>query len=189
MSPAKKQCPVCGCQNSDLDFFCQNCGMDISLVSAAAPAPAPQPPAPPAPPQPAPQPRVCPKCGQSSDLPLCSNCGFDLSTAASAANNAAQLFLLIGKEKFQCKHGDTLGREGTVAPSFFSAVGTVSRKHVSLSQRNGCWFLTVPPSVRNPTQLDGRELPRALEQPLTGEHSLKLSSQCEVRLQVVPPST
>jgi len=113
------------------------------------------------------------------------NCGFDLSAARPGANQANRLFLVIGRENFECKDGDTLGREGTLARSFFSGIGTVSRRHASLTHRNGCWFVTVSPTVQNMTQLDGRELPRGVDQPLSGEHILKLSTQCEVRLTIL----
>ncbi len=66
----------------------------------------------------------------------------------------------------------------------FSGIGTVSRRHALLTQRDGQWFVTALAGVQNITQLDGRELPRGTPQPLTGEHTLKLSTQCEVRLRV-----
>jgi predicted component of type VI protein secretion system len=90
----------------------------------------------------------------------------------------------VGAQKFECRDGDFIGREGTVGCQVFSGIGTVSRRHVSLSLRDGQWFLTALAGVQNITQLDGRELPRGVPQPLTGEHMLKMSTQCEVRLKV-----
>jgi len=179
-----KKCQVCGTENAEGDFFCQNCGAEISLPAAAgapvvsaadAKAAAP-----------AKAPRVCPKCGQANEavFSLCTNCGSELPAARLDAAQAQRLLLIIGKETFECKDGDTLGREGTVAKAFFSAIGTVSRKHVGLALREGAWFVTVSPSVQNITQLDGREIPRGVAQPLLGEHVLRLSTQCEVRLKV-----
>jgi len=192
MSAAKKACPVCGCENAESDFFCQNCGSDVSLENRAVTPAAPKAAAASSPrSQPAHQPRLCPKCGQANEaiFILCTNCGFDLSAAGPGPNRANRLFLVIGHENFECKDGDTLGREGTVARSFFSGIGTVSRGHASLTNRNGCWFVTVSPTVQNMTHLDGRDLPRGVEQPLSGEHILKLSTQCEVRLSVVGGQT
>jgi hypothetical protein len=183
MNLKKKKCHVCGCENSESDFFCQNCGIDISLVGIAHPA-SPTETSRPAVESPASSQRVCPKCGQSNDavFMLCRHCGFDFS--ASPAVNATHLSLVIGSEVFECKDGDVLGRDGTVARPFFSAIGTVSRKHVSLVNRNGAWFVAVCPGVQNITRLDDNELKSGTEQPLTGEHVLKLSTQCEVRLRV-----
>ena len=179
-----KKCQVCGTENADGDFFCQNCGAEISLPAAAgapvvsaadAKAAAP-----------AKAPRVCPKCGRANEavFSLCTNCGSELPAAGLDAAQAQRLLLIIGKESFECKDGDTLGREGTVAKAFFSAIGTVSRKHVGLALREGAWFVTVSPTVQNITQLDGREIPRGVAQPLLGDHVLRLSTQCEVRLKV-----
>jgi hypothetical protein len=110
-----------------------------------------------------------------------------LAAAGPAGGSAARLFLIIGQESFECKDGDVLGREGTVARPYFSGIGTVSRKHAGLAHREGCWFVTVSPGVQNITQLDGREIPRGVAQPLCREHVLKLSTQCEVRLKVSGP--
>ncbi|HXU79617.1 MAG TPA: hypothetical protein VN794_23755 [Methylomirabilota bacterium] len=107
-----------------------------------------------------------------------------MPAAGPDAAQAQRLLLIIGKESFECKDGDTLGREGTVAKAFFSAIGTVSRKHVGLALREGAWFVIVSPTVQNITQLDGREIPRGVAQPLLGDHVLRLSTQCEVRLKV-----
>lgn len=180
MSLAKK-CHVCGYENKESEFFCHNCGIDISFVSAPTSA------------KPAKaridltsnkEKRVCPKCNQSNDavFVLCTNCGFDLSAASST--KAPRLLLVIGDKNYECKSGDVLGREGTVAREFFSTIGTVSRKHVTFTLRDGQWFLSIPQSVQNISQLDGNELPRGQEHPLQREHTLKLSSQCEVRLRV-----
>jgi hypothetical protein len=181
---SKLKCQVCGSENSDSDFFCQHCGTEISLPAinrAAVPcadSSSPQATAPSSV-------RACPKCGTPNDavFPLCMNCGFDWSAGPGAAD---RLLLVIGQETFECKDGDILGREGTVAQPFFSAIGTVSRKHVGLTHREGRWFLTVSPAVQNVTQLDGRDIPRAVEQWLSGEHVLRLSTQCEVRLKLAP---
>ena len=170
-----KKCPVCNCDNADADFFCRDCGAELSLADGAAKAP------PIAKPETAPAGRrVCPQCGEANDpvLPLCSRCGFDLS------KDAGKLFLVIGADRFECNDSDVLGRDGTVARSFFSSVGTVSRRHVRLSRRDGRWFVAVLPGVQNITELDGRALVAGVEQALTGEHVLKLSTPCEVRLSV-----
>ena len=163
-----------------------------------------------APPTPAKAPaakRICPLCGTANEAfaLLCDGpgCGNDLSAVtpsggARAAENifsatanapaAAQfptLRLTVGTQNFECRDGDIIGREGTIACQIFSGVGTVSRRHVTLTRREQQWFVTVLPGVQNITQLDGRELPRGTPHPLTAEHTLKMSTQCEVKLKVV----
>ena len=53
-----------------------------------------------------------------------------------------------------------------------------------LTRRDGQWFVTALAGVPNITQLDGRELPRGTPHSLTGEHTLKMSTQCEGKLKV-----
>src|SRR5436309_923041 len=100
MSAAKKACPVCGCENAESDFFCQNCGSDVSLENRAVTPAAPKAAAASSPrSQPAHQPRLCPKCGQANEaiFILCTNCGFDLSAAGPGPNRANRLFLVVGR--------------------------------------------------------------------------------------------
>jgi hypothetical protein len=118
-------------------------------------------------------------------LVLCTNCGGDLTLSGTGAKAAGRLLLMVGQETFECRSGDVLGREGTVAGWLFASIKTVSRKHATLTKKEGGWFITVSLDVHNMTQLDGKELPRGVAQPLSGEHVLKLSTQCEVRLKVV----
>lgn len=207
-------CPICGHENASHDSICGGCGQPIldrghiARPSASAPPAASSPPIAPVAAPALPR-KVCPLCGtiNESYALLCSGagCGNDLSavtpsggtaTPASAATLAATpasappatptpaLHLTVGAQRFACRDGDIIGREGTVGCQLFAGLGTVSRRHVALAQRDGHWFLTALAGVQNTTQLDGRELARGIPQPLTGEHSLRLSTQCEVRLKV-----
>lgn len=200
------ECSFCHRENGEHDSFCIHCGQPIfdlvarpSASAPAATAPVPSPPvAAPALPR-----KVCPLCGTINEAYalLCSGaaCGNDLSAvtpsggtatlppasaSAPASPLAPALHLSAGAQWFECRDGDIIGREGTVGCQVFAGLGTVSRRHVALAQRGGQWFLTALAAVQNITQLDGRELPRGLPQPLTGDHSLRMSTQCEVRLQV-----
>lgn len=156
---AKKVCPLCGTMNEFFALLCggAGCGNDLSAVvpSGGTPAPAP-----------------APEPAQAQ------------SAAASASPALPALVLSVGAQNFECRDGDIIGREGTVGCQVFSGIGTVSRRHVSFTRRDGQWFVTALAGVQNITQLDGRELPRGALQPLTGEHTLKMSTQCEVRLRV-----
>ena len=211
MSQRVKHCG-CGQANAEHDAFCARCGQPIfDLVAVATEPPKPEPkaevaPAPAAPAVPASAKKVCPLCGtvNESFAFLCggAGCGNDLSAvapsggtpvaeqapaqpAATPASPALPgLVLSVGAQNFDCRDGDIIGREGTVGCQVFSGIGTVSRRHVSFTQRDGQWFVTALAGVQNITQLDGRELPRGAPQPLTGEHTLKMSTQCEVRLKV-----
>lgn len=211
MSQRVKHCG-CGQANAEHDAFCARCGQPIfDLVAVATEPPKPEAKAEPAPTAAAPvvaasAKKICPLCGtvNESFALLCggAGCGNDLSAvvpsggapaaeptpAQPAATPAAPalpaLVLSVGAQNFECRDGDIIGREGTVGCQVFSGIGTVSRRHVSFTRRDGQWFVTALAGVQNITQLDGRELPRGAPQPLTGEHTLKMSTQCEVRLKV-----
>jgi len=122
----------------------------------------------------------CPKCKAPNEpgLFLCSECGHELS----ASNNGKTLSLVANGRSYRCADGDILGRSGTLAQDFFSAIVTVSRKHISLPFRDGKWYVRVLPGVGNLTQLDGQSLPAGSESLLESEHRLRLSSKCEVIL-------
>lgn len=210
MSERVKHCG-CGQANAEHDAFCARCGQPIFDVVAVATEP-PKPearaesaPAAAAPAVAAAAKKVCPLCGavNESFALLCggAGCGNDLSAvvpsggtpakqvpeppaAAPASPALPALLLSVGAQSFECRDGDFIGREGTVGCQVFTGLGTVSRRHVSLARRDGQWFLTALAGVQNITQLDGRELPRGVPQPLTGEHALKMSTQCEVKLKV-----
>lgn len=211
MSQRVKHCG-CGQANAEHDAFCARCGQPIFDVIAVATEP-PKPEgktesasASTAPAVAVSAKKVCPLCGTVNEFfaLLCggAGCGNDLSAIvpsggtpaadkaaaqpaeASAAPALPGLLLSVGAQGFECRDGDIIGREGTVGCQVFSGIGTVSRRHVSFTQRDGQWFVTALAGVQNITQLDGRELPRGAPQPLTGEHTLRMSTQCEVRLRV-----
>ena len=94
------------------------------------------------------------------------------------------LKITIDGKTFVANPGDVLGREGTVGGNCFLKYETVSRRHVEISKNTGRWFITVPASVTNSTQLDEVELPRGQPVPLCGKHTLKMSKTCVVTLEV-----
>jgi predicted component of type VI protein secretion system len=99
-----------------------------------------------------------------------------------------RLILQIGKSIHELRPGDTLGRDGSVAREYFAPIRTVSRRHVLIDWRDGHWVVTLADRTRNLTQLDGQEITRGQAHPLDGEHVLRMSTRCEVRL-VVEPGT
>lgn len=202
MSASTKTCPACGNTNAAGDIFCHTCGADIShvetggrkftktpstgavkrspitsITNLSGPA------------------QPCPRCGyrNPSFVMLCPHCGADIPKTSSLPEEAESppserpagvLRAQIGGSSYELTPGDVLGREGTVAMKYFSDIGTVSRKHVQVSYGDGTWLLFVPRTVRNVTQLDGEEMPRDVAVPLEGSHRLRLSTKCEIGLEV-----
>lgn len=187
MSQLIRKCDACDHENSEMEYICTNCGRDISHIPAVIPgskadkahdnradddkdglAP---------------QEWVCPKCGAANQAHriLCT-CGFDMSAVQP---KTSRLILVAGKREMECKDGDILGRQGTVASDVFTGSNTVSRRHVVISQKDGRWFVVIPEDVKNVTQLDGRELPKGVPQELSGDHELTMSTKCMILLKVI----
>ena len=143
--------------------------------------------------------KVCPNCKTRNETyALLCACGEELGDQAGVPEPAAQrqvqgraprLMLVIGAQTLECRHGDVLGREGTLACDLFRAIPTVSGKHISVEVRSEGWFLVNLPlqpgrSDKNITELDGRLLKSGESAPLFGEHVVRMSSRCEVRLRI-----
>jgi hypothetical protein len=153
--------------------------------------------------------KICPNCGGQNEsfaiLCVHGDCGAMLEDVVvtrispgpvaeipgQRPSGPPKLRLVIGGESHECRNGDVLGRKGTLACHAFQEIPTVSGRHVALELRDSTWFLVnLPPQVgrtgKNVTQLDGRDLGIGEALQLSGEHVLKMSTQCEVKLRVIP---
>jgi hypothetical protein len=92
--------------------------------------------------------------------------------------------VIIGDRTYTARHNTVLGREGTLAIEYFDKFTAVSRRHAKITKDGGRWFVTVPAAVSNSTMFDGMEMKRDQPYPIMGEHVLKMSDQCVVRLKV-----
>ena len=208
-----KRCPSCTLVNGEGESFCIQCETDLSgvkteltspLRSTSEEATTRR------------EVRICPKCAAPSEVIafLCGTdgCGTSLdkviptqlstirerpSEVLPKADSLAQpfgqkrLWILINDKRFECRNGDILGRAGTVAAHFFRETDTISSQHAALTLKDGNWSLTNLPllpgrSAKNLTALDGRDVAIGTSVLLIGEHVLRLSKRCEVRLIVLP---
>lgn len=92
--------------------------------------------------------------------------------------------VVIGDHTYTARHNTILGREGTLASSYFDKFTAVSRRHAKITKDGGRWYVTIPAAVANSTMLDGVEMKRDQPYPILGEHILKMSDQCVVRLKL-----
>ena len=150
--------------------------------------------------------RTCPRCKARNEAyaVLCV-CGESLESEGSGAPQAVQakesraqlqarkalsrLLLIVGSQVLECHHGDVFGRDGTLACDLFRPIPTVSGRHVGVELRNDRWFLVNLPlqpgrSDKNITEVDGVLLTPGASIALSGEHVVRMSSRCEVRLRV-----
>jgi hypothetical protein len=208
----RKKCPSCGTENLEQEFFCGTCGADISAVTPFDPTHTvtearKQ--------LPTREQKKCPKCGEENEpyAFVCGKpgCGERLDNSATPGEKVPvpsspatpvkpveaarpdrhpkKLLLVVGSNTFDCKSGDILGRNGTLANQVFSGIPTVSGHHVALELRGQQWFLVNLPlqsgrTAKNDTVLDGLEIPVGESVPLTSDHVLTISSRCEVKLRV-----
>lgn len=197
MSTLVKTCHACGAKNPPGAFICGQCGADISHLVAEPPPPEPTAP-PPAPADTAPEEtlsaaeadantrvaqNLCPACQQDNPVGavVCLACGASLLEDSHDRREAdpppRQLVLVLEGSEYPLNPGDIIGRQGTVAQEVFAGYQTVSRRHLEVRRKKGAWFLRTMEGVPNTTQLDGRELPRGEDVPLTGRHTVQLSSK------------
>ena len=109
------------------------------------------------------------------------------STSSIQPQNFAQeldgrpmLELVCVQQRFSCREGDIIGREGTVAAPVLASAKAMSRQHLLVSWKNdgpgrtpGSWSIKLAPNVRNITMLDDRPMEHGLAYVLTpGEHRL-----------------
>jgi len=172
LARGQKKCPHCGTLNEAYAMLCigEHCGRpldakDLPTETARADEPVAAPPGL----APAPPPRSVPTPTNSPEVTM----------------RESRLYLVAGATQHECHEGDVLGREGTIASQVFNSIKTVSRRHVSISKQNGQWRVAALPGAVNKTLLDGHDLSVA-GAALTGDHILRMSSQCEVKLRVLP---
>jgi len=179
-----KKCGSCGQLSSETELYCVPC--EAQFTGQEPVTDEPQKASPSSMDVPAAK-QACPICGTINETysVLCSGlgCGRDLSVTPSMPT---RLWLIAGENSYECRDGDILGREGTLALQLFAGIGTVSRRHVRFSRSDKGWSMTTQHGVQNITQLDGCELSQGTVKFLTGEHILKMSTQCEVTLKVSP---
>ena len=92
--------------------------------------------------------------------------------------------IVIDDKTYTGRHNSVLGREGTIANTYFERFKAVSRVHAKFTKDGGRWFITVPAAVANSTMLDGVEMKRDQPYPIVGEHILKMSDECVVRVKL-----
>ena len=171
LARTQKKCPHCGTLNEAYAMLCigEHCGRpldakDLPTETSRADESVAAPPGI----APAPPPGIVPTPANAPEVTM----------------RESRLYLVAGATQHECHEGDVLGREGTIASQVFNSIKTVSRRHVSISKQNGQWRVAALPGVANKTLLDGHDL-SAAGAALAGDHTLRMSSQCEVKLRVL----
>jgi hypothetical protein len=191
MSDRVKICEVCRHENDENSAICASCGQPISHIVAVEPLGEVLPDS-----TPSPSDIICPKCGEKNQAPtlICSRCQAvlprsGLNSPVPAADSPAEerFEVLIGNHTHECKDGDIIGRDGTIACHLFQSLLTVSGQHVKVLKKDGRWCIVML-SGQTTTQIDGRPLRKGQIEFVTGEHRLRLSSQCEISLRLQTPT-
>ena len=147
-----------------------------------------------------PQPATCPTCGipVTPGMPFCIE-GHPTSRVVPApvaitrpcitpVTETDKLipWLTIAGVDVACRHGDVLGRLGTLRPDLFNPYPMVSGCHCAILLVNDQWMLQRLPTGRNPTFVDALPIEPGGLIPLTGIHILQMSSQCTVQISLKP---
>ncbi|MDB6135065.1 MAG: response regulator receiver modulated serine phosphatase [Verrucomicrobiales bacterium] len=93
-----------------------------------------------------------------------------------SVNPSDELFLHVNGQRWPCRAGDILGRQGTVAIEVLRPVDVLSRRHLSIQSIDGVWCLVALPESRNDTWIDGVPMRRGQPYPLTPMQLLQVDS-------------
>jgi|GEM_PF-3824881 len=91
-----------------------------------------------------------------------------------SATKLTPLYIEAAGGNAWCEHVGYIGRHGTVAPELFTGVGTLSRRHLDITQRDDGWEISLSPDARNPTSLDGDQMTPGKHYPLVGRHLVEI---------------
>jgi ribosomal protein S27AE len=196
-----KVCPTCGCINSALSIFCENCGVDISSEKIQDDT------------------NIeirdikkCPNCGFSNDKDavVCEKCGNPLDNVKSKQfivvhkkeeeindkkeniSNTLQITLREVEElvlitesgdtiKISPNRRVTLGREGDIRPEIFMPYLTVSRRHLIVEYKDGNWYIT-DISKTNSTYLNGNPIEKNKPYPIKKGDIIGLSTKFKLKV-------
>ncbi len=89
-----------------------------------------------------------------------------MSDPVTSRPAAGSLVLEIAGKTWTLQSGDIIGRFGTVAGTALTQYDMLSRRHMQVDKMASIWHLTLLPSARNPTRLDGVLMPASEPMPL-----------------------
>jgi hypothetical protein len=95
--------------------------------------------------------------------------------AAPKKAGPKKLEVIVGTHIVECRDGDVIGLEGTIAPHLFKSVASLQPRHVLIGKGPDAWFIMVPRNVQVATHLDEAVLTPGVRQNLSGEHRLKVA--------------
>ncbi|MEP6668096.1 MAG: hypothetical protein ABJF10_03025 [Chthoniobacter sp.] len=99
-----------------------------------------------------------------------------------------KLEIVVGTHVVECRDGDVIGSEGTVAPHLFKGAASLQPRHLLIGKSPDAWFVMMPRNVQVVTHLDNAVLPPGVRQNLSGEHHLKVGEfAMALRLSAGPP--
>jgi len=81
---------------------------------------------------------------------------------------------VVGTHVVECRDGDVIGSEGTVATHLFKSAGVLQPRHILIGKGPESWFVMVPRNVQVTTHLDSTVLAPGVRQDLSNEHQLSI---------------
>lgn len=78
----------------------------------------------------------------------------------------------MGTHVVECRDGDVIGSEGTVATHLFKSAASLQPRHILIGKGPDSWFVMVPRNVQVVTHLDDAVLNPGVRQNLSNEHRL-----------------
>lgn len=85
-----------------------------------------------------------------------------------------KLELVVGTYVVECRDGDVIGSEGTVATHLFKSAPSLQPRHILIGKSTDSWFVMVPRNVQVVTHLDNVVLAPGVRKDLGNEHQLSI---------------
>ncbi len=81
---------------------------------------------------------------------------------------------MVGTHAVECRDGDVIGSEGTVATHLFKSAPSLQARHILIGKSADSWFVMVPRNVQVVTHLDNTVLAHGVRKDLSNEHQLSI---------------
>lgn len=81
---------------------------------------------------------------------------------------------MVGTHVVECRDGDVIGSEGTVATHLFKSAPSLQPRHLLIGKGPDSWFVMIPRNVEVVTHLDNAVLAPGVRKDLSDEHHLAI---------------
>jgi len=111
--------------------------------------------------------KLCLRCAfENSDVAvICTSCGGSFIDSATEKKMPAPILVMKDKstgKEIKINGCCIIGRLGDIEPEYFANYEKISRRHCEIILENGMYKIKNLPTAKNPTLINGKELPKGM---------------------------